>query len=279
MLRLLSILTISLFISGPALPDSIQGRTYEVFDGRANTTKPARLIIALHGFLGSSSNMQRKTTFNELARKHGFVVAYPDGRRRRWNDGRSPRNRTDDVGFLSGVIDTMVTSGQVLPDQVFISGHSNGGGMAMRMACDRPDLIRGISVVATKAPMNYPCRTGEAVPALFIHGTDDPIAPHSGRPKGSRLGATLSGEGTVSLWKARNRCGPAFQTQTIDAKTDGTSALIKSYTACKAPLRYVLIEGHGHDWPSLKGRTTRLQGPATQEVDAAELSWSFFSQL
>ncbi|MEP3345345.1 MAG: alpha/beta fold hydrolase [Litoreibacter sp.] len=279
MIRLLALLGAISFSGSPALSDTVLGRNYVVVDGRKDTNRPAPLVIAIHGFLGNASNMQRKTGFDRLAKRHGFIVAYPNGRLRRWNDGRSSRNKTDDVAFLSAMIAKMVTSGQVRSGRVFVAGHSNGGGMAMRMACDRPDLVRGISVVATKTSTNYQCRQGPPVPAIFMHGTADPIAPHAGRPEGSRLGGTLSAEATLDLWKVRNRCTGAPRSRTFDKKNDGTSVKVTRHTNCRAALNYVLIDGHGHDWPSLNGKATRLQGPASNEVGASALSWAFFSQL
>ncbi|MGH1482305.1 MAG: alpha/beta hydrolase family esterase [Geminicoccales bacterium] len=117
---------------------------------RPSKDAPAPLVVALHGFLGNASTMQGKTGFDRLSKSHGFVVVYPNGKGRRWNDGRSTRNRTDDVDYLSSLIKKLITDGTADPGRIFLAGHSNGGGMSMRMACDRPDLISSIAVIATK---------------------------------------------------------------------------------------------------------------------------------
>ncbi len=278
-MRLFFPVLVLLFSASIASADTFLGRTVLITDGRADTSAPAPLIIAMHGFLGTSSSMRRKTQFDMLARSNGFSVAYPEGIGRRWNDGRSPDNSVDDVAYLSALISSLVADGRADPERIYLAGHSNGGGMAMRMACDRPDLIAGIAVVATKTPSAYQCREGRPVPAIFFHGTLDPVAPHQGRAADHRLGGTLSAESTLSLWSGRNRCGGAGQSQFIDSRQDGTLAEILQYTGCRAPLTYVLIEGHGHAWPGAGPRLPRLQGPATQEVDAAMLAWWFFSTL
>lgn len=279
MFRILLLVSAIAFSSLPAIADRFMGRTFEITDGRRDLTKSAPLIVAMHGFLGNGSNMQQKTRFDALAKQDGFVVVYPNGIRRRWNDGRSARNKTDDVGYIAALINTLAASGTVDPRRVFLTGHSNGGGMAMRMACDRPDLIGGIAVIATKSPTSYQCGQGRPVPALFVHGTEDPIAPNEGRPEGSRLGGALSSDATIELWKRRNRCKGSAQVRTIDRKNDGTSAKISQFSRCAAPLTLVLIQGHGHDWPNGIGKATRLQGPATKEVDASQLTWKFFENL
>lgn len=255
------------------------GRKVEITDGRSAQSAPAPLVIAMHGFLGTSRSMRKKTQFDAFARQHGFVVAYPNGVRRRWNDGRGTVRTGDDVGYLAALIAALVADGRADPARIFLAGHSNGGGMALRMACDRADLIAGIAVIATKVPAHYRCAGGPSVPAIFFHGTLDPISPHEGRPEGSRLGAALSAERSLALWEARNRCRGVAGTQDVDRHQDGTSARIIQYARCRAPLTHVLIDGHGHDWPGHGRRPTRLQGPATKEVDATRLSWWFFSQL
>ena len=255
------------------------GRSFELTDGRSDLSVRSPLIVAMHGFLGTASNMRKKSRFDALARKHGLVIVYPNGKRRRWNDGRSPRNRVDDVAYLTALIKDLISKGSVDPSRVYLAGHSNGGGMAMRLACEASDLVRGISVVATKSPTNFQCAKGASVPAMFFHGTEDPISPHAGRPASSRLGEALSGAETLRLWKARNRCQNAVRTTMIDKKNDGTSVEIRRYTRCAAPLVYVEMFGHGHDWPRTNGKATRLQGPASTEVDAASLTWWFFDNL
>ena len=263
---------------GPAVAESFLGRDIEIFDGRSSKGKAAPLVIAMHGFLGTAKNMRRKTGFNAFAKRNGFLVAYPNGKLRRWNDGRSPSNRVDDVGYLSSFVETMIANGSASRGRIYLAGHSNGGGMAMRMACVRPDLIGGIAVVATKSARNFQCPNGNPVPALFVHGTKDPISPHGGRPSSSRLGGALSGRDTIDLWRSRNRCSGSARSQVIDRQDDGTSVKVFQFNGCAAALVYVLIEGHGHDWPRPSKKSTRLQGPASQEIDATSLAWQFFNR-
>ena len=249
--------------------DRFGGRSYEVFDGRSDPSAPAPTVVALHGFLGTGRAMARSTRLNTIARQHGFVVVYPNGLGRRWNDGRDPSARTDDTAYLSGLINHLVADGQAQAGAIFTVGHSNGGGMAMRMACDRPDLVAAIAVVATKVPTNYQCANGKAVPALFIHGTADRISPHVGRPVGSRLGAALSADQSLQLWASRNRCRSAGTAQMIDANpNDDIHAAVYSYQGCSAALWSVIIDGYGHGWP---GRD--------DDIHASALLWQFFSSI
>ena len=50
---------------------------------------PRPLLLFLHGGTSRADRMGRFTGFNALADEKGFVVAYPQGVDRRWNDGRA----------------------------------------------------------------------------------------------------------------------------------------------------------------------------------------------
>jgi polyhydroxybutyrate depolymerase len=65
--------------------------------------------------------------------------------------------------------------------RVHLIGHSNGGFMAYRMACQSADLIAGI---ASQAGMTFldPSQCAPSIPVniLHIHGTSDNIVPYAG---------------------------------------------------------------------------------------------------
>jgi poly(3-hydroxybutyrate) depolymerase len=59
--------------------------------------KPVPLVLVFHGGGGHDWTMPGFTHFDELADREGFVVAYPDGANRNWNDTRG-ESTADDVG-------------------------------------------------------------------------------------------------------------------------------------------------------------------------------------
>ena len=167
-MRFVFLTAILSLLASATIAETFKGRSYEIFDGRSDRSRAAPLVIALHPFLGTPRSMRKKTRFDALARKNGFVVVYPKGIGRRWHDGRRRDNQTNDVAYLSALITKLTGDGLADGARVFLAGHSNGGGMAMRMACDRPNLVSGIAVVSTNTPANYPCRKGRPVPAIFF---------------------------------------------------------------------------------------------------------------
>lgn len=56
-----------------------------------NNSNPAPLLFVLHGGGGDGERMEEQLTefgFNKLSDNYGFIVVYPDGIERHWNDGR-----------------------------------------------------------------------------------------------------------------------------------------------------------------------------------------------
>ncbi|SNS55005.1 alpha/beta hydrolase family esterase [Actinomadura mexicana] len=143
---------------------------------------PPPLIVALHGGLNDSEYVRRQSGLDEVADRHGYAVAYPDGLLGTWNAGAccwfARWTGVDDVAFLDKLIDTLVRQGVADPRRVFVTGFSNGGGMAYRYACERSDRIAGIAVVSGALAIG--CTPRRPVPVLAFHGTWDPSVPYTG---------------------------------------------------------------------------------------------------
>ena len=61
-------------------------RTYVLYAPRVKLSKPA-LVLVLHGLYGDGAGIDWRTkrTFDTLADRDGFVVAYPDALEGQWN--------------------------------------------------------------------------------------------------------------------------------------------------------------------------------------------------
>src|ERR1700737_148083 len=115
-------------------------RTYLTYVPRG-LAKGAPLVVVMHGS-GQNSAQIRKWTgygFERLADERGFAVVYPDGYEGYWNacnivgDYSANKLNIDDVGFLTGMVDTLITEIGVDRDHVFATGVSRGGHMAFRL--------------------------------------------------------------------------------------------------------------------------------------------------
>lgn len=272
-------------------------RTYRLhLPTGADQTGVRPLVIALHGGGGSGERMEHLTQggFNTLADKEGFVVVYPDGLEKHWNDGRenaryrAHRENLDDVGFISALIDQLVQRRNIDPERVYVTGISNGALMAHRLACELAGKIAAIAPVAGNMPANPASRCAPAGPVsvLMINGTADPMVPWEGgdvRFGWLKLGKVRSVAQTVKFWVAHNRCSasPVITREPHHDPQDATRVRKEVYGGGQAGTEVILytIEGGGHTWP--RGRRfmpERIVGPTNKDLEANEVIWNFFKK-
>ena len=168
-------------------------RTYRLFLPSALNVpnpKPLPLLIALHGGFGAGSQFENNSGFDAVAAKEQFIVAYPDGIGvggtnvvRTWNGGRccgpAARKNVNDVAFISQLIDTVQGQYPVDSHRVFAAGHSNGGIMSYRLACELSNKIVGIGVQSGTL-MLTPCNPALPVSVIDIQGSADQNVPIGG---------------------------------------------------------------------------------------------------
>jgi polyhydroxybutyrate depolymerase len=252
-------------------------RTYLLHAG--GETKPGRpLVLVLHGSRMNAAAMQQRTTgtFDRLADRDSAVVVYPEALGDpRWSDGwwGSPGGTsTDDVGFLSALIDVLVAELGVDRKRVFAAGLSNGAAMVYRLACERPDLVAAVAPIAGGMPPHVAraCATGTPVSVIGMHGTDDPIVPFD---QSIRDG--------IAAWAKRDGC-PAQPTSARLADTDpgdGTQTRADVFAPCAGgtEVTFYTIEGGGHAWPGGASPLAFVRrGTTPHDFDAAAVIWEFF---
>lgn len=272
----------SLLAATPAAKMVVGGveRSYQLFVPEGAAPK-APLVVVLHGRLGTAAQVRRHSGFDEQAKARGALVLYPQGLDRRWNDLRretiEPKLRGpahDDVGFILAVIDKLIAEGRVDPTRVFVVGHSNGGFLALALACTHADRFAGVGAVAATVPRT-PCQPSRSIPTMFFHGTADTMVPFLGGgvgPNGAR-GWVRSNAESAQLFAELAGCQPAVRRAPVDAvQDDGTRVIVEERAGCKAPVVNVVIEGGGHGWP---GRQPPLPDN-TREIDATAWLVAFF---
>jgi polyhydroxybutyrate depolymerase len=213
--------------------------------------------VLLHPGGSNAAQFRRQIDLDAAAAAAGALVVYPEGERGHWNDGRTREDGSlvhagDDVGFVLALVDRLVADGRADPASVHVAGHSNGGMLALRLACEQPGRFRSVAAVSASLPEGLPCPAdAPAISTLLVHGTADPILPFAGglfsRPDRG-LGRVRSAADTAAAFAARSRCGPADTRPSAAPAGDG-AATIAVYRACRAPLVHVVLAGAGHGWP------------------------------
>jgi len=269
-------------------------RSYLVHAPPAKSRPASKLpvLLVLHGGGGRAQQIMSATAMNPIAAREGFVVIYPQGLDRNWNDGREFQGRDsskDDVGFLSAVLDD-VERGDVGIDRatVGVAGISNGGFMALRMACEAAGQIAGVAAVTATMPaaIGGRCRPVRPVPVLVINGTSDPLVPYQGGQVrgffGRDRGAIWSTDRTVAFWAQVNGCsGTPSRTPMADRDPgDGTITIRLDHRVCGAPVTLLEVQGGGHAWPGgSQYLPVALIGRAARDFSASEEIAAFFMAL
>jgi polyhydroxybutyrate depolymerase len=252
----------------------------------------APLVVFLTGTGGTAAWADRETGWSKLAAREGFALAVPEAlppdpgapvsflaNPPRWNDGSPPlfdSTESDDVAFLTAVIDDAVNRFGVDPGRVFVTGFSNGAGMTFRFATERADRVAAIAPVAGHLWVREP-RPARPVPTLYTIGTRDLLLPFHGGdvrlPWTNRLVRRPPVADTLERWAVAIGCSPIAVLQ-----NEGT-VRVERYPG---PVVFdaVTVDGLGHHWPGGRAQLNpRTAGPPSDAVNATEMIWEFFNQL
>ena len=169
-------------------------RSYLVSD--LSGDEPAPLLFVLHGFGGNAQAMSGSTKIEDSldANDLDAVVVYPSGTGaeqglpQSWNAGTCCPFATfelvDDVAFFDELIASLIAQYKIDTTRVWVVGHSNGGMMAYRLACELSTRVTAIGVAAGALVIDT-CAPARPVSALHVHGELDTVVPLTG---GNSLG-------------------------------------------------------------------------------------------
>lgn len=245
---------------------------------------PAPLVLALHQFSDTPEGMESLSDFNELADKEGFIVAYPKGNIRVWNAGQ--RGEPDDIAFLEALVQELARKHPVDLKRVYACGISAGGMMAQWFAC-KSDTFAAIAEVAGSLSRSTlePITQQRNIPALLMHGTDDPVVPYNGGETYAGPGMRptfFSAEEQAAFWAARNGCGETPVMEELPPIDPKDPTRVKRFVYPCAEGREVVryqIDGGGHTWPGHDNwYPAFIVGPTSHQIDATLEIWRFFQR-
>jgi polyhydroxybutyrate depolymerase len=255
-------------------------RTARVYVPRHLPAAPP-LVLVLHGGFGTGTSAARQGGWDEMARRHGFVAVYPDGINRSWNAGgccgAAMRRNVDDIGFLTALIDRVQHDRGTDHARVFVTGISNGGMMAYRLACEASGRVAAIAPVSATLAFGG-CNPVHPVSLLHIHGLADGNVPFAGgRPTSSfqvdppayppvrdGIDRFVSASGCAPAPQPSTGPDPRVTTQRWESGAGGTA------------VELVTIADGGHSWPGGR-RLLRALDPPSDALDATQVIWWFFA--
>ena len=178
-------------------------------------TEQFPLVIFLHGYAPLTTAwydillpLQKTANFN------GYIFAKPNGSQDGlgefyWNATDACcdmwDNNPDHVGYILALVESIQKNYSIDPQRIHLIGHSNGGFMSHRMACEAPETFA--SIISISGAMWYDtenCQPDAPIHVLNIHGTFDPVILWTG----GLIGLTLypSANASTQYWAEHNGC-------------------------------------------------------------------------
>jgi len=209
---------------------------------------PTPLLLMIHGYSSDSTLHEAYFKLAPLAESEGFLYVRSDGlpdivAKRGWNATDAccifQPNPPDDLTYLTVVLDDVVAKYNVDPKRVFIVGHSNGGFMSNRLACE---LSSRIAAVVSLAGGNWKnpahCVATSPVSYLQIHAPNDPTIDYDGGKLWFLAPEYPSAHETVAVWAGENGCGntlaPTGATVDLISSVAGAETTVEAYSGCTA---------------------------------------------
>ncbi len=254
------------------------------------------LVIAMHGGGGKAKHFNRSTRsrFNELADEENFILVYPQGVNKSWNDnskrdtlGYARRFNVDDVGFLRKMIEKLENDFAVDSENIFACGISNGGLMSLTLAVKLPERIKAIGMVASNFSEEQAneMTSDSRFSMIMIHGDGDFLFPYEEgeikvfrKSRGKVLGVRKSIELLCEI-NGNNPNGIGRELPNFSDK-DGCTAEQIVYPNPDSPglkIELIRVKGGGHTWPGgTQYLPKKMIGRVSRDFNACDALWEFF---
>lgn len=252
-------------------------REYRLYlpDHYNNATQHA-LVLNFHGYASSASRQEKLTGFDTLADNNDFIVVYPQGsigtvnQVAGWNTGLHADITSNDVLFVSTMLNQLQSNLCVDPSRIYATGFSNGGGFVNELACSLSNRIAAFAPVSGSYVTPFKtCIVDRPISLMEFHGTSDKIVPYNGNHKVKELGV-LS---WANLWAKQDSC---HQKPVISTTLKNIVEYSWSDCSGQASIIHYRLSGEHHIWPLARFQQ-RIEGK-TQSLNASALIWNFFEQ-
>ena len=121
----------------------------------ADKSKPAPMVVVLHGCLQCAQKVQKQSGWSKLADENGFYVLYPQQRRInnpegcfRWYKRKHTRKGKGENASIKKMVDHMKLKYNIDSTRIFITGLSAGAAMSVIMMADYPETFNAGAIFA-----------------------------------------------------------------------------------------------------------------------------------
>ena len=296
-------------------------RRYLVYAPIDLPAEPVPVVFMFHGGTGavnaeSSASLYTHTSFERLADEHGFIVVYGNGLTLQLNGDQVAREggwfhscfgphegEGIDVQYVREIIDQLDTEVAVDRTKIYATGLSAGGGMALQLAMEAPDLVAAVAPVAplpwsTDGDWLFECNPDPELGSVSIAmyaATGDRFIPYNQGPGIEFPDSTYPGmEETRDHWLAQMGItgDPVLESRENSVLDDSyepftgvTDSFVEVYKYSAGTMGsefwFFRAEAAGHWWPHPNQSIDFFWedfGKTNQDIDFAEEAWTFFQR-
>ena len=226
-----------------------QQRDYWIYvpdQAMSGEDEPSSLILCLHGNGGSGAEMIFRSQWQNIAAENNCIVLYPSSLYKSASQ-HYWLNIEEEIDFLRWLVMETCQRFNVDRTHIYVTGFSNGAGMAQNLAVRCSDLF---AAAALSAPVYYdeeyytePVTDFNAVAILFSYGTEDPYLEEY------EVSADIDGLPAIShLEYWRDLYG--FQQNYYKKEIRGKFTVYTFGSANQIPVcQWIVVEGKKHDYP------------------------------
>ena len=248
------------------------------------------LVIVLHGHGGTGKQIMKESGFNKLSDRDRFLVAYPDGKDKAWNDGRNDpveNTKYDDLKFITQLIDTITKEYNIDTSRIFATGMSNGAFFSFYLAYKMSNKFLAIAPVCANIPKNLQDRytLDKPVSLMLINGTEDPLVKYEGGKVGFKIGKSrgksISTDESIAVFKKLDKCIDKPKEEEIPDVIGDDECYATKYTYTgglnNTDVVLIKITNGGHSWPGgSQYLPNKIVGNTCKDFYAADVIWDFF---
>lgn len=251
-------------------PMPYQGMSRSYLMSRPSTTSRKKLpvIVVLHGRDATPVYEQQRTNFTSVV--NPSILVYPAGYQESWNSGGccgpAQNANLDDVGFVKAVLARVkATQPDASQGQAFLVGYSNGGKLALRLACVDAGDFSGVAVYGATDSETCPNRAPSQM--LIMAGALDTEIPATTVPPPPQPNGFVppSFRAEVDGYRAADGCAAAPVVTTVGLVT------LSSWVHCSNNERVgqAVFANGNHEWPTGSAASPSGEGVA----------WAWFRSL
>lgn len=268
--------------------------------------RPMPLVVMLHGCQQTATDFATATRMNDLAKRKGFAVLYPqqsasaDAHRCwHWFERRTQLGQGD-TRVLAQLMAQVQQRHELDATRTYVAGLSAGAALAALLALHHPEAVAAVGLhsapvfgvansaitalsvmqrgagaaagAAAQAALDAaPLLSGKAgMPVILLHGQHDAVVRRINLDQLSQQFETVNAASTTSAEPVR-RSYPARSSGRSPRRAWQTST---TYAGRKPQVVRCEIAGLGHAW---SGGDDRVAFSAREGPNAALMMWQFFS--